>query len=84
MKWSGWAVTPTALRNALGEPADVRQLPLPPVRLHPEAELARDALSTPLLARAARLARWAGPDTRVDAGEAWSKSSCRPPPRCSA
>ncbi|WP_030612854.1 hypothetical protein [Streptomyces fulvoviolaceus] len=42
--------------------------PLPPVRLHPEAELARDALSTPLLARAARLARWAGPDTRVDAG----------------
>ncbi|MEU8850347.1 hypothetical protein AB0C70_29915 [Streptomyces sp. NPDC048564] len=41
---------------------------LPPVRLHPEAELARDALSTPLLARAARLARWAGPDTRVDAG----------------
>lgn len=42
--------------------------PLPPVRLHPEAELARDALSTPLLSRAARLARWAGPDTRVDAG----------------
>ncbi|MFF5478599.1 hypothetical protein ACFY5C_14845 [Streptomyces sp. NPDC012935] len=42
--------------------------PLPPVRLRPEAELARDALSTPLLARAARLARWAGPDTRVDAG----------------
>ncbi|MEV0739187.1 hypothetical protein AB0I51_25350 [Streptomyces sp. NPDC050549] len=42
--------------------------PLPPVRLHSEAELARDALSTPLLARAARLARWAGPDTRVDAG----------------
>ncbi|WP_329262331.1 hypothetical protein [Streptomyces pseudovenezuelae] len=41
---------------------------LPPVRLHPEAELARDALSTPLLARAARLARWAGEDTRVDAG----------------
>ncbi|MGW1784749.1 hypothetical protein ACWCQQ_37400 [Streptomyces sp. NPDC002143] len=42
--------------------------PLPPVRLHPEAELARDALSTPLLSRAALLARWAGPDTRVDAG----------------
>ncbi|MFM9634184.1 MULTISPECIES: hypothetical protein [Streptomyces] len=42
--------------------------PLPPVRLRPEAELARDALSTPLLSRAARLARWAGPDTRVDAG----------------
>ncbi|MFF3843719.1 hypothetical protein [Streptomyces sp. NPDC002328] len=42
--------------------------PLPPVRLHSEAELARDALSTPLLLRAARLARWAGPETRVDAG----------------
>ncbi|GGU19633.1 hypothetical protein [Streptomyces coeruleorubidus] len=42
--------------------------PLPPVLLHPEAELARDALSTPLLSRAARLARWAGPETRVDAG----------------
>ncbi|MET7481108.1 hypothetical protein ABZT17_43245 [Streptomyces sp. NPDC005648] len=42
--------------------------PLPPVRLHPETELARDALSTPLLSRAARLARWAGPQTRVDAG----------------
>ncbi|MGQ4362565.1 hypothetical protein [Streptomyces sp. SAS_272] len=42
--------------------------PLPPVRLHPEAELARDALSTPLLSRAVVLARWAGPDTRVDAG----------------
>ncbi|MFD7875204.1 hypothetical protein ACFV5G_14040 [Streptomyces sp. NPDC059766] len=41
---------------------------LPPVRLHPEAELARDALSTPLLSRAARLARWAGPGTRVEAG----------------
>jgi hypothetical protein len=38
------------------------------VRLHPETELARDALSTPLLSRAARIARWAGPDTRVDAG----------------
>ncbi|MFS4097752.1 hypothetical protein ACLU3S_35415, partial [Streptomyces sp. AF1A] len=42
--------------------------PLPPVRLHPEAELARAALSTPLLSRAVRLARWAGPETRVDAG----------------
>ncbi|MEV6940195.1 hypothetical protein AB0N19_39135, partial [Streptomyces sp. NPDC051132] len=41
--------------------------PLPPARLHPEAELARAALSTPLLSRAARLARWAGPGTRVDA-----------------
>ncbi|MEU6349423.1 hypothetical protein ABZ896_08870 [Streptomyces sp. NPDC047072] len=42
--------------------------PLPPVRLHPEAELARAALSTPLLTRAALLARWAGEETRVDAG----------------
>ncbi|GGX79348.1 hypothetical protein [Streptomyces minutiscleroticus] len=41
---------------------------LPPVRLRPEAELARDALAAPLLARAVRLARWAGPDTRVGAG----------------
>ncbi|MDH6227561.1 hypothetical protein [Streptomyces sp. MJP52] len=42
--------------------------PLPPVRLPSDAELARDALATPLLSRAARLARWAGPDTRVDSG----------------
>ncbi|WP_328693714.1 hypothetical protein OHA74_42875 [Streptomyces phaeochromogenes] len=42
--------------------------PLPPVRLHSEAELARDALATPLLSRAVRLARWAGPDTRAGAG----------------
>ncbi|MFF2994168.1 hypothetical protein ACFVTC_06225 [Streptomyces sp. NPDC057950] len=42
--------------------------PLPPVRLTSEAELARDALATPLLSRAARLARWVGPDTRVGAG----------------
>ncbi|MGW0821227.1 hypothetical protein [Streptomyces sp. NPDC002845] len=42
--------------------------PLPPVRLHSEAELARDALATPLLSRAVRLARWAGPDTRLGAG----------------
>lgn len=41
---------------------------LPPARLRPEAELARDALSTPVLSRAVRLARWAGPATRVDAG----------------
>ncbi|MGW8886024.1 hypothetical protein [Streptomyces sp. NPDC055749] len=41
---------------------------LPPVRLHSEAELARDALAAPLLARAVRLARWAGPGTRVGAG----------------
>ncbi|WP_432076129.1 hypothetical protein [Streptomyces wuyuanensis] len=41
---------------------------LPPARLHSDAELARDALGTPLLARAVRLARWAGPETRVGAG----------------
>ncbi|MFI7012311.1 hypothetical protein [Streptomyces sp. NPDC050145] len=41
---------------------------LPPVRLPADAELARDALATPLLSRAVRLARWAGPDTRVGAG----------------
>lgn len=41
---------------------------LPPVRLHSDAELAREALGTPLLARAVRLARWAGPETRVGAG----------------
>ncbi|QES50730.1 hypothetical protein DEJ50_25725 [Streptomyces venezuelae] len=41
---------------------------LPPVRLHSEAELARDALATPLLSAAVRLARWAGPGTRVGAG----------------
>jgi hypothetical protein len=42
--------------------------PLPPARLRSEAELARDALATPLLSRAVRLARWAGPTTRVGAG----------------
>ncbi|MBL0803560.1 hypothetical protein G6539_25580, partial [Streptomyces albidoflavus] len=41
---------------------------LPPVRLTSEAELARDALATPLLGRAVRLARWAGPATGVGAG----------------
>ncbi|MEU1046186.1 hypothetical protein ABZ400_13615 [Streptomyces sp. NPDC005897] len=41
---------------------------LPPARLRPEAELARDAMSAPVLARAARLARWADTGTRVDAG----------------
>ncbi|MFG2117245.1 hypothetical protein ACGFRB_32185 [Streptomyces sp. NPDC048718] len=41
---------------------------LPPVRLRSDAELARDALAAPLLARAVRLARWAGPETRVGAG----------------
>ncbi|WP_327363096.1 hypothetical protein [Streptomyces sp. NBC_01296] len=41
---------------------------LPPVRLPSDAELARDALAAPLFARAVRLARWAGPDTRVHIG----------------
>ncbi|MFD9358753.1 hypothetical protein [Streptomyces sp. NPDC060031] len=41
---------------------------LPPVRLLSDAELARDALAAPLFARAVHLARWAGPDTRVDIG----------------
>lgn len=41
---------------------------LPPVRLNSEAELARDALAAPLFTRAVRLARWAGPGTRVGAG----------------
>ncbi|MFJ6481085.1 MULTISPECIES: hypothetical protein [unclassified Streptomyces] len=41
---------------------------LPPVRLHSDAELARDALGAPLFARAVRLARWAGPDTRIGVG----------------
>lgn len=41
---------------------------LPPVRLNSDAELARDALATPLISRAVRLARWAGPDTRVGVG----------------
>ncbi|KJY43362.1 hypothetical protein VR41_03630 [Streptomyces sp. NRRL B-1568] len=33
---------------------------MPPVRLPSDAELARDALSAPLFARAVKLARWAG------------------------
>ncbi|MFD8546928.1 hypothetical protein [Streptomyces sp. NPDC059649] len=41
---------------------------LPPVRLRSEAELARDALSAPLMARAARLARWAERGVPVGAG----------------
>ncbi|MFI8964761.1 hypothetical protein ACIGO8_21905 [Streptomyces sp. NPDC053493] len=41
---------------------------LPPVRLRSDAELARDALAAPLLTRAVRLARWAGPETRVGVG----------------
>ncbi|MET3985843.1 hypothetical protein [Streptomyces sp. PvR034] len=41
---------------------------LPPVRLHSEAELARDALAAPLFARAVRLARWTAPGTPVGSG----------------
>ncbi|WP_326599671.1 hypothetical protein [Streptomyces sp. NBC_01803] len=41
---------------------------MPPVRLPAEAELARDALAAPLLARAASLARWTRPGTPVGAG----------------
>ncbi|URN15660.1 MULTISPECIES: hypothetical protein [Streptomyces] len=41
---------------------------LPPVRLRPDAELARAALASPALARAVRLARWAGPGMRAGAG----------------
>ncbi|MEV2202251.1 hypothetical protein AB0E11_20035 [Streptomyces fradiae] len=42
--------------------------PLPPVRLRPDAELARAALAAPVLARAVRLARWAGPGRPAGAG----------------
>ncbi|MFI6770086.1 hypothetical protein [Streptomyces sp. NPDC050355] len=41
---------------------------LPPVRLTSEAELARDALSAPLMARAAKLARWAERGVPVGVG----------------
>ncbi|WP_069811941.1 hypothetical protein [Streptomyces sp. TP-A0874] len=47
--------------------------PMPPVRLLSEAELAGAALSGPRLARAVRLARWAAPGVRVDAGGALLK-----------
>ncbi|MTE18512.1 hypothetical protein F0L17_05085 [Streptomyces sp. TRM43335] len=40
----------------------------PPVRLPAEAELAREALASPLLSRAARLARWAEEGVRVGPG----------------
>lgn len=57
--------------------------PLPPVRLTSAAELARDALSAPLLARAARLARWAARTPgSTRAADSW-RSSCPPPPRSS-
>ncbi|MFC0596970.1 hypothetical protein [Streptomyces palmae] len=41
---------------------------MPPVLLHTDAELARDALGAPLLTRAVRLARWSAPHKRVGAG----------------
>jgi hypothetical protein len=41
---------------------------MPPVRLSSEAELARDALTAPLLSRAAALARWSGSGVPVGAG----------------
>lgn len=41
---------------------------MPPVRLPAEAELARDALAAPLVARAVTLARWAKDGIRVGAG----------------
>ncbi|MDF3293520.1 hypothetical protein [Streptomyces silvisoli] len=45
--------------------ADSRDMP--PVRLLPDAELARLALAAPLFQRAVRLARWAAPQVRIDA-----------------
>ncbi|MFG2584207.1 hypothetical protein [Streptomyces malaysiensis] len=47
---------------------------MPPVRLHTDAELARDALAAPLLARAVRLARWAEPGRPVASGGALPES----------
>ncbi|UNO42738.1 hypothetical protein [Streptomyces sp. MST-110588] len=41
---------------------------LPPVRLHSEAELAREALSAPLFARAVELARWSEGGVPVGVG----------------
>ncbi|MET8179198.1 hypothetical protein [Streptomyces sp. NPDC005336] len=41
---------------------------MPPVRLRTDAELARDALAAPLLARAVRLARWVEPGKPVGSG----------------
>ncbi|MDI5973193.1 hypothetical protein POF50_028260 [Streptomyces sp. SL13] len=46
-------------------PADSRDMP--PVRLLPDADLARLALAAPLFDRAVRLARWAAPQVAVDA-----------------
>jgi len=50
---------------------------MPPVRLRSEAELARDALAAPLLARAVRLARWAEPGKPVASGGVLSADDLR-------
>ncbi|MBV9023901.1 MAG: hypothetical protein JO362_08940 [Streptomycetaceae bacterium] len=42
-------------------------LDMPPVRLLPDADLARLALGAPLFGRAVRLARWAAPNVRINA-----------------
>jgi hypothetical protein len=42
-------------------------LDMPPVRLLPDAELARLVLGAPLFDRAVRLARWAAPNVRINA-----------------
>ncbi|KUJ68930.1 hypothetical protein ACZ90_15790 [Streptomyces albus subsp. albus] len=50
---------------------------MPPVLLHTEAELARDALGAPLLTRAVRLARWSAPHKRVGAGGELTEADLR-------
>lgn len=50
---------------------------MPPVRLRTDAELARDALAAPLLARAVRLARWAEQGKPVASGGALPESELR-------
>ncbi len=50
---------------------------MPPVRLRTDAELARDALAAPLLARAVRLARWAEPGKPVASGGVLPESELR-------
>ncbi|MEE4596832.1 hypothetical protein V2J94_33955 [Streptomyces sp. DSM 41524] len=50
---------------------------MPPVRLRTDAELARDALAAPLLARAVRLARWAEQGKPVASGGALPEGELR-------
>ncbi|GAA1267900.1 hypothetical protein [Streptomyces javensis] len=50
---------------------------MPPVRLRTDAELARDALAAPLLARAVRLARWAEHGKPVASGGALPEGELR-------